>query len=252
MNLTGNTIFITGGGSGIGRGLAEALQAKGNRVIISGRRKEVLAETLAANPGMASVELDIQNPKSISAVAKDLIECFPDLNVLINNAGIMKPDGVDGVVDDELVSSTISTNLLGPIRMTSALIEHLKAQASATVINVTSGLAFTPLASNATYSATKAPIHSYTLSQRYLLKGTSVRVLELAPPYVQTYLQGERQAKDPNAMPLADYIREAVDLLGTDVDEVLVERVKPLRSNAGPEEREFFTKRNDMASANPH
>jgi len=246
MKLTGNTIFITGGGSGIGRGLAEALHARGNQVIISGRRKEVLAETTAANPGMQSVELDVEDRKSIEAVAKRLIAEFPKLNVLINNAGIMKPDGVQDVVDDATVSSIVTTNLLGPIRMTSALIEHLKAQPTAAVAYVTSGLAFTPLAMTATYNATKAAIHSYVLSQRYLLKGTSVKVLEIAPPYVQTELMGSHQLSDPRAMPLKEYIGETIALLGTDAEEILVERVKRQRNNVGPNEGGFVNQFNDM------
>ncbi len=248
MKLDGNTIFITGGGSGIGRGLAERLQGLGNKVIISGRRAAALAETTKANPGMESVELNVGDPASIAAVAKDLMTRFPELNVLINNAGIMKNDGVANEVDDAVVSSTVTTNLLGPIRMTSALIEHLKGQPAATVINVTSGLAFVPLAMTATYCATKAAMHSYTQSLRYALKGSSVRVLELAPPYVQTELMGDRQLNDPRAMPLKEFLDETIKLLGTDADEVLVERVMPLRNNPGPNEAAFVNKFNEMMS----
>jgi len=246
MKLTGNTIFITGGGSGIGRGLAEALHGLGNQVIISGRRAEVLKTVTEANPGMQSVELDVASAASIASVAAKLVAEHPELNVLINCAGIMQPDGVNGVVDDAVVSSIITTNLLGTVRMTSALIEHLKAQQSATVINVSSGLAFVPLAITAVYSASKAAIHSYTQSLRFLLKGTSVKVLELAPPYVQTELMGPEMAVDPRAMPLADFIQETIEVLGTDADEVLVERVKMLRNNPGPNEAEFVNKFNDM------
>ena len=246
MKLTGNTVFITGGGSGIGRGLAEALLAKGNKVIISGRRKAVLDEVTAANPGMESVELDVESTESIAAVAAELVTKFPKLNVLVNNAGIMKMDAVEGVVEDAVVASTVVTNLLGPIRLTSALIEHLKQQDAATVVTVTSGLAFTPLAAAATYCATKAAVHSYTQSLRYQLKGTRVRVLEIAPPYVQTELGGPGQAVDPRAMPLDEFIAETMDVLGTDADEVLVERVKALRNNAGPNEAAFVNQFNDM------
>ena len=167
MKLTGNTVLITGGGSGIGRGLAEELHKLGNRVIISGRRKGYLEEVCAANPGMAFVELDVEDPASISSVAEKLIAQYPKLNVLINNAGIMLADNVGRAVDDAVIVSTIATNLVGPIRMTSALVEHLKQQEYAAVVNVTSGLAFIPLALNAVYSATKAAIHSYTSSLRF-------------------------------------------------------------------------------------
>ena len=249
MKMTGNTIFITGGGSGIGRGLAEALHKQGNEVIISGRRQNVLEETVKANPGMQSVELDIEDPESIAAVAKKLVADYPKLNVLINNAGIMKNDAVDGVVDDAAVESIVTTNLLGPIRMTSALLEHLKGQDGATVMYVSSGLAFVPLAMTATYSATKAAVHSFAMSQRYMLKDSGVRVLELAPPYVQTELMGDRQKSDPMAMPLADFIAESVKLLGEDKDEILVERVMRQRNNQGPGEAAFFVQMNDMLKA---
>ena len=246
MKLTGNTIFITGGGSGIGRGLAEALHAKGNKVIISGRRKAMLEETTKANPGMEFVELDIEDPKSIEAVAKKLTSEHPELNVLVNNAGISKLDGVQGVVDDAVVTSIVTTNLLGPILMTSALIEHFKKQSASYVINVTSGLAFIPLAIAATYSATKAAMHSFSLSQRYLLAGTSVKVLELPPPYVQTELGGPQQAVDPRAMPLKDFIDATMTVLATDAIEVSVEQVARLRNGTGPNDAEVTKTFNDM------
>ena len=137
---------------------------------------------------MQSLELNVEDPASIAAAAKKLIAEYPKLNVLINNAGIMQIDDAAGAIDEAVLVSTVTTNLLGPIRMTSALIEHLKKQPAATVINVSSGLAFVPLAITAVYSATKAAIHSYTQSMRYRLKGSSVRVLELIPPWVQTDL----------------------------------------------------------------
>ncbi len=250
MKLAGNTIFITGGGSGIGRGLAEALHKLGNKVIISGRRKDHLAATIKANSGMQSVELDVADPASIAAVAKKLIADYPELNVLINNAGIMQIDDAAGVVDEAVLVPTVMTNLLGPIRMTSALIDHLKKQTTATVINVSSGLAFTPLAMTAVYCATKAAVHSYTLSQRYQLKGSSVTVLELAPPWVQTDLLGGKS--DPRAMPLQEFIDETMTVLATNATEILVEGVKVLRNNVGPDEGAFLTQFNDRLAQSPH
>jgi len=246
MKLTGNTIFITGSTSGIGRSLAEALHKRGNQVIVSGRRKSHLADLTKANPGMQSIELNIEDPKSIAAAAKKLIAEYPNLNVLINNAGIMRADDAAAPIDEITLLSTITTNLLGPIRMTSALIDHLKKQPAATVINVSSGLAFVPLASSAVYSATKAALHSYTQSMRYKLKGTSVAVLELAPPWVQTDLLNSKD--EPRAMPLPQFIDETMIVLGTDAHEVLVERVKMLRNNPGPNETAFITQFNDMVS----
>lgn len=243
MKLTGNTIFITGGGSGIGRGLAEALHKLGNQVIISGRRKGNLEETIKTNPGMQAVELDVADPASIEAVTKKLIAEHPKLNVLINNAGIMQVDDAAGRIDEDLLVSTVTTNLLGPIRLTSALIDHLKSQERAAIIHMTSVLGFVPLAPTAVYSATKAALHSYALSQRYKLEGTSVEVLEIAPPWVQTELLNSTE--EPRAMPLADFIRETIEALEPATEEVLVERAKFLRANPGPAEHTFVKQFND-------
>jgi uncharacterized oxidoreductase len=237
MKLTGNTIFITGGGSGIGRGLAEALHKRGNKVIISGRRRSHLDEVVAANPGMAAVELDITDPASIERVAAKLIADFPDLNVLFNNAGVMLPDQAGGKVDETVMLSHITTNLMGPIRMTSALIDHLKTKKEAAVAYTSSVLAFVPLAPTAVYSATKAAIHSYVLSQRFMLRDTTVRVLEIAPPWVRTDLMNSREAEQ--AMPLDAFVDETMTVLGTDASEILVEGAKLFRGNPGPGEHDL-------------
>ncbi|MGR6761145.1 SDR family oxidoreductase [Paenibacillus sp. T2-29] len=245
MKLTRNTIFITGGGSGIGRALAEALHNLGNKVIISGRRKERLEETIKANPGMSAVELNVQDPASIKATAKQLIEEYPDVNVLINNAGIIQSDDAAGMIDEDVLISTVTTNLLGPIRLTSAFIEHLKAKEEAVVINTTSILGFVPLATTAVYSATKAALHTYTLSQRYMLKDTSVKVIEIVPPWVQS------NNDEPRAMPLDSFIDATIKILGTDTDEVLVEEAKMFRNNPGPKEGVFVTQLNDTMNSEP-
>lgn len=244
MKLTGNTILITGGGSGIGRGLAEALHQHGNQVIIAGRRKGLLAEAIQANPGMQSVELNIADPASVLAVAQALIADYPALNVLVNNAGIMQIDNLTASVDENLLISTIETNLMGPIRMTSALIEHLKRQETATIINVASVLGYVPMASAAVYSSTKAAMHSYTQSLRYKLRGSSVAILELAPPWVQTDLLNS--SEESRAMPLTEFIAETMQLLSTDAKEVLVERARRIRSQTGPNDTEFITQFNDL------
>jgi uncharacterized oxidoreductase len=251
MQIAGNTILITGGGSGIGRGLAEAFHRLGNQVIIAGRRQQVLDETVAANPGMKSAVLDIENANSIRGFADRLISDYPQLNAVIHNAGIMRAEDLKAcsVADAEAI---ITTNLLGPMRLTAALLPKLLAQPSATIMTVSSGLAFVPLAMTPTYCATKAAIHSYTLSLRYQLKSTSVQVLELVPPYVQTELMGSRQANDPNAMPLTDFIDETMSILknSPDATEICVERVNRLRlaeRNGGYET--FFNQFNDTLSA---
>jgi uncharacterized oxidoreductase len=236
MNLTGNTIFITGGGSGIGRALAEALHKRGNKVIISGRRKGHLDAVVNANPGIEAIQLDIADPDNIKAVAQKLIREHPDLNVLINNAGIMEPDQAAGTIDEKLLASTIATNLLGPIRLTSALVDQLKSRRGVILYN-TSVLGFVPLAVTAVYSATKAALHSYALSQRFLLRDSGVRVLEMVPPWVRTELMNSQEAEQ--AMPLDQFISETLDALGTDAEEILVEAAKPLRANPGPDEHAF-------------
>ena len=232
MNLTGNTILITGGGSGIGRSLAEAFHHAGNRVIVAGRRKYALDEVVAANPGIESAALDIQSPDSVAAFAGDIVRRFPDLNVLINNAGIMKSEDLnDPDSDFAIVEATIQTNLIAPLRLTAALLPHLKQRPDAVIMTVSSGLAFLPLAMTPTYCATKAAIHSWTQSLRYQLQGTGVRVIEIIPPYVQTELMGSHQRRDPRAMPLADFTSEVMEILRTrpGATEICVQRVNHLR-----------------------
>ncbi len=233
MKMTGNTILITGGGSGLGRALAEALLAEGNQVIIAGRRLQVLEDTVKANPGMKYLVLNIEDPASIQDLAGQLAAEYPALNVLVNNAGIMRPENLKGG-DTADAEAMVTTNLLGPIRLTSALLPILQKQERATVMNVSSGLAFVPLAMTPTYCATKAAIHSWSESLRYQLQDTAVEVLEWIPPYVQTELMGERQASDPNAMPLKEFIAESIEILRTqpEATEICVKRVDPLRHAA--------------------
>ena len=249
MQLTDNTIFITGSTSGIGRALAESFHKLGNKVIISGRRQKLLDEVTAANPGMDSIALDIADPRSIEAAAAKLIRDYPALNVLINNAGIMPFDDASKPVDDALAQSIIATNLLGPIRMSSALIEHLKKQPRATIINNSSVLAFVPIALTAIYSATKAALHSFSLSQRFMLRDSSVRVQEIAPPWVNTDLI--KKTDDPRAMPLEDFIAQTMGLLATDAEEIVVESAKPYRANPGPNEHAFVNGLNQALIDNP-
>jgi uncharacterized oxidoreductase len=230
MRTTGNTILITGGGSGIGRGLAEAFHALGNQVIVAGRRKQALDSTTAASPGMASLALDVEDPASIRRVAAELEARYPALNVLINNAGVMRVEDLRRPQGDlASAESIVATNLLGPIRLTAALLPLLRKQPYSAVMNVSSGLAFVPLAPTPTYCATKAALHSYTQSLRWQLRGTATELLELIPPYVATHLLDG--ASDPRAMPLGEFIAEAMEILKTQpaVTEICVERVGGLR-----------------------
>ena len=255
VNISGNTILITGGTSGIGRALAEAFHNESNQVIVTGRRRNLLDEVTQANPGMKAAVLDVQDAGAVEQFVKVAQQEYPSLNVLINNAGVMKPEDLnDPGHDFSLVESTVVTNLLAPIRLTTSLLPLLKRQTHATVMTVSSGLAFVPMALTATYCATKAAIHSWTQSLRYQMKDTKVQVMELIPPYVQTELMGSHQAGDPRAMPLKEFIDEVMGIVRTQPDarEICVKRVYPLRFAAEPGREkydEFFNRLNDETMA---
>jgi uncharacterized oxidoreductase len=255
MQTSGNTILITGGGSGIGRALAEAFHQRGNQVIVAGRRQAALDAVAQANPGIRAAALDVRDPRGIERFAARLIADFPALNAVINNAGIMQiEDWRAASIDLTAAQTTIETNLLAPIRLTAALLPHLRGQPRATVLNVTSGLAFMTQAATPAYSAVKAALHAFSDALRYQLKDAGVGVIEIAPPYVQTELLSAKQATDPNAMPLADFTREVMHILDTqpDVREVLVQRVLPLRFAAQQGYDEYvkrFTAFNDQFAA---
>jgi uncharacterized oxidoreductase len=229
MQMTGNTVLVTGGGTGIGRGLAESLHRLGNQVVVAGRRLEPLQAVAEANPGMQILSLDQGDPADIRRFATELTDRYPDLNVVINNAGIQRVEDLT-TSGPGTAEQTVTINLLGPIRLTAALLASLLKKPRAAIVNVTSGLAFMPSALTPTYCATKAALHSYTQSLRFQLRETSVQVIEIVPPHVQTALQGER-GFDPRAMPLDEYVAETMTLLQTQpqADEILVDRVKGLR-----------------------
>ncbi|OWT81124.1 MULTISPECIES: SDR family oxidoreductase [unclassified Achromobacter] len=229
MKTKGNTILITGGGSGIGEALAHRLHDQGNKVLIAGRRLDALKKAAAGRQNIVPVELDIDSPEKIEAFARRIVADHPTLNVLINNAGIMRAEKLDQRRDLSDAEATITTNLLGPIRLINALVDHLASQPDATIINNSSGLAFVPLIHTPTYSATKAAIHSYTVSLREVLKGR-IEVIELAPPAVQTTLTPGQESRE-GYQPLTEFADEVVSLLNTQPTpaEVLVKRVGFLR-----------------------
>jgi uncharacterized oxidoreductase len=256
MQMTRNTILITGGTSGIGRALAEAFHKLGSQVIIAGRRKALLDSITTQNPGMRSTVLDVQDSAKLKTFAAQITEDFPSLNVLINNAGIARPENLNKTPADLTdAEAIIETNLLAPLRLTASLLPLLKKQPRSTIMMVSSGLAFLPLAMTPTYCATKAAIHSYTQSLRYQLKDTAVEVLELVPPYVATELGGAHQASDPRAMPLAEFTAEVMEILQTqpEAKEICVKRVYPLRFAAeqgrAKYEEQFLGFNNSVAAA---
>lgn len=229
MQTAQGTILVTGGGSGIGRGLAESFHRLGNQVIIAGRRRGRLESVAAANPGMQCLSLDQSDATDIDRFAAEATQRHPELNILINNAGIQySEDLTAGRVAE--AEATIITNLLGPIRLTAALLPCLLAQPRSAVLNVTSQLAFLPKALAPTYCATKAALHSYTQSLRFQLRNTAVQVIEIIPPGVQTGLRDERDY-EPNAMPVDEYVAETMALLTEEPEaiEIVVNAAKPLR-----------------------
>jgi uncharacterized oxidoreductase len=239
MKMQSNTIFITGGTSGIGKGLAEAFHQLGNQVIISGRREERLRSICAANPGMRHYVLDVTDLSAARNKARKVIEEFPGLNCVFNNAGVQRRhDFAAGKsIDDSAMLAEIQTNLLGLIRVSAEFLPHLKKQQNATLLNVSSGLAFVPLAVFPVYCATKAAVHSFSLSLRHQLRDSKVKVIELIPPYVATELGGGSQAPAGalHQMPLETFIAETMKELAGDADEIAIGGVKNLLASASPE-----------------
>ncbi|MGH3250390.1 MAG: SDR family oxidoreductase [Trebonia sp.] len=231
MNISGNTIFIPGSTSGIGLALALALRARGNTVIVGGRRADLLDKIAAEHPGIDTVLIDTTDPSSIESAAGQVLDRHPDLNVLVTMAGVMRVE--DWHKPESFLASAesvVTTNVLGPVRLIAAFIEHLRSRPDATIVTVSSGLGFTPLAATPSYNASKAAIHLLSESIRLQLADTSVKVVELEPPSVRTaLLPGQEDSEF--AMPLEDFIAEVMALLEArpDAKEIQVERVKFLR-----------------------
>lgn len=240
MKMQSNTIFITGGSSGIGMGLGEAFHKLGNQVIVSGRREDRLKSLCAANAGMRYFVLDVADPASIKRVAKEVLAEYPALNCVISNSGVQRQYNfaTNEPLDEQGMLDEINTNFAGVIRVAAAFLPHLKARPNAVLANVSSGLAFVPLARFPVYCATKAAVHSFTMSLRQQLRGTGVKVLEIIPPYVATELGGPRKQSEqlgPPPMPLEAFIAETMKELETDADEIIVENARNLVGAASPE-----------------
>ncbi|WP_260582539.1 SDR family oxidoreductase [Sphingopyxis sp. PET50] len=229
MKTTGNSILVSGGGSGIGLALAQRWHDAGNVVIVTGRNAAKLESATQGRPDMHAMTLDVTDPAAIEAFAAEVTARFPALNILVNNAGIMGYEDATAARDLTLAEDTVVTNILGPIRLTDALVDHLAARADAAIVNVTSGLAFVPLPKAPTYSATKAAMHSYTVALRAQLEGR-VEVIELAPPAVRTDLTPGQSTRE-GYMPLDDFADEVMALFAAEPtpEEILVQNVLPLR-----------------------
>ncbi|MFE9694845.1 SDR family oxidoreductase [Micromonospora sp. NPDC005806] len=231
MNISGNTIFIPGATSGIGLALALELRAKGNTVVVGGRRTDLLDKIAAEHPGIDTVQIDTADPTSIDSAAKEVLAKHPDVNVLVTMAGIMRiEDWHQPASFLASAESIMTTNVLGPIRLIAAFIEHLQAQPDATIMTVSSGLAFAPLKVTPSYNASKAAIHMLSESIRLQLADTTVKIVELEPPAVRTSLLPGQETSE-FAMPLDEFVAEVVALIESqpDAKEIQVERVKFLR-----------------------
>lgn len=191
MQVTGNTILVTGGGSGIGLALAKRFATRGNRVVICGRRVEMLAAAKQGTPSFETLQCDVSSEAGRLALVEAALTRFPALNVLVNNAGIQnRPAPLMQPQDWSAHRAELATNLDGPLHLTMLLLPHLSKVPFGAVLNVTSGLAFAPIAAMPTYCLTKAALHSFTLSLRHQLKDTALDVVEIVPPAVNTDLGG--------------------------------------------------------------
>jgi uncharacterized oxidoreductase len=227
MNLTGNTVLITGGGTGIGRALAIALHRRGNRVLVAGRRTAPLQALARDRPGIEWHSLDLTDAECIRRFVARLEHRWPELNVLVNNAGIMVLES-PAAPDPAASASVVATNLLGPITLTSLLVPRLRERPNAAIVNVTSALAFVPLAIAPTYSATKAGLHVYTDAIRILLSDTGIRVIEIAPPRVATEMDGPASTDSVDADAFASEVLTAL-AADPDATEIVVEAARMLR-----------------------
>lgn len=230
MKTSGNTILVSGGGSGIGLALAQRWHDAGNTVIVTGRNAAKLDGAVAGRANMHAMTLDVTDAAAIAAFAADVVAKFPALNVLVNNAGVMMYEDATAARDLADAETTVTTNILGPIRLTNALVDHLASQADSAIVNVTSGLAFVPLPKAPTYSASKAALHSYSVALRVQLAG-KVEVIELAPPAVRTDLTPGQSTRE-GYMPLDAFADEVMGLFAQQPTpgEILVQNVLPLRN----------------------
>ncbi len=233
MNLSNNTILITGGTSGIGLTFAEEFLKSGNTVIICGRRVERLDALEAKHPGLITITCDIADTKQREDLCDHVLKNYPETNILMNNAGIQLVADLTKPVDLEKIREEIETNLVAPIHLGSLFAQHLASKNDSALINISSGLAFVPIAFMPIYCATKAALHSLTLSWRHQLKNSSVKVFEIIPPSTDTELGHQRRAdksQSHGGLPLSEFITEAMEALKNDILEAPIGYAKGLRA----------------------
>jgi len=233
MKLTGNTVIVTGGTSGIGRELVEALLSKGNRLITCGRRKDRLDELAARHPDVATWRCDVSDDSQRTAFADWVAAHHPEANVLVNNAGIQLVTDLTKPVDVSRVRSEVETNLVAPLHFASLFAPLLAGKAGAAIVNVSSGLAFAPLASLPVYCATKAAVHSLSLSLRHQMRALGIAVYEIAPPAVDSQLGRERwagKAASHGGMPTPEFVRAMLQALESDSPETAIGEAEGMRA----------------------
>ncbi len=233
MQISNNTILITGGTSGIGLAFAEGFMAAGSKVIICGRREERLDDLRENYPRLITRACDVSKAADREALADWVLQNHSELNILMNNAGVQLVLDMTKPVDLDRIQAEIETNVVAPVHLTSLFAQHLATKADAAVINISSGLAFAPLAFMPVYCATKAAVHSLTLSLRHQLKNTSVKVFEIIPPSVDTELGHDRRedkTQSHGGIPIADFIAEAMEAVKDDIYEAPIGQSKGLHA----------------------
>jgi uncharacterized oxidoreductase len=233
MKITGNTILITGGTSGIGLAFAEEFLKLGNKVIVCGRREERLKLLKMKYPELVTITCDIMDATQREDLYASVVKNHPEINMVMNNAGIQLVADLTKAVNLKAIHEEIETNLIAPIHIGSLFAKHLAAKPHSALINISSGLAFVPISFMPVYCATKAALHSLTLSLRHQLKGTPVKVFEIIPPSTDTELGHQRRAdksQSHGGIPLHEFLSEAMDALKNDVLEAPIGHSKNLRA----------------------
>ncbi|HEY5271042.1 MAG TPA: SDR family oxidoreductase [Anaerolineales bacterium] len=248
MKTTDNTILITGGATGIGMALAEVFSREGNRVIICGRRKEKLLAAKGKFPKIQFKVCDVAEPGERQVLFEWVIANFPDLNILVNNAGIQRQiDFLKGTKELLNGGDEIQINFSAPVQLSALFIPHLLKQEEAAIVNVSSGLGFIPLTIMPVYCATKAAIHSFSWSLRHQLRKTRVKVFEVIPPTVDTELDRgmrERRRQEHRGIPPAEVAEATLAGLAKDEYEIAVGQAQGLRTGTRQEAEQIFQRMN--------